>query len=457
MGSARRVLAVAVLVGSVIAVASPVNAVLLSDLVSSQDPQLRQIEIGDKLFTNFSVTVTGLPTYVADPAGIDVTGVDQGGVYGLHFAPANSGTSIFSADAGAYVDVLIGFDVTATKPGFTISGLNLSFTGQAPGDGLAQIVETATGGSDSPVLLQVSTLGSATATVSFVNSHSSIHVDKDIAVVAGTESGAQIDDFTQLFYQVPEPETALLVVLGGLAVFGRQLGRRRTVLAAVIGLGLAGLLVQPNTASAGVLLSTLDDNPSGSYAYGDFTFSNFDFEIVAGTGKWIADTATIEVQGFTTPYGSEDGLRFAGLIAALSNVTPSSSLTITLDYDVTIQPGTAGIDDVTMSFNGAPTASDGRAQVGKTVLDSQGAGVGSLLVWNQPSNLTEPLRLQDHAVLSGGPYTTVHIHDRIIVDGGASGATTISFINQTFSQVPEPASLALLGLGIPALLYRRKR
>jgi hypothetical protein len=455
MGSARRVLAVAVLVGGLMVAASPVNATLLSDLTNPNNPPgLRQIQIGDKLFDNFTVTVTGLPTYVADSANIEVMGIDQDPVFGLRFSPA-TGNAIVLAQAGAYADIIIGFDVTVTDPLFKISGLNLSFQGNAPSDGLAQIVETAYGDSDPPVLLQVSTLGSDNATVGLAQSYSKIRVYKDIAVIAGTASSAQIDEFSQLFHQVPEPAAAsLLLVLGGLAFFGRRLSRRRTILAAAVAVGLAGLLIQPSTASA-VALSTLDGT-ADTLTYNNFTFSNFHFNVVGATGNWIADPATIDVQGFTTPDGSEVGLQFAGLIAAMSNAIPSSSVSISLTYDVQVAKGAGDIEDVTMSFNGAPTANDGSAQMGKTVL-SDGVGVGGAMVWNQPANLNEPVRLQDHAVLSDGPYSIIQVSDRIFVDGGQSGATTISFINQTFSQVPEPASLALLGLGMPALLYRRKR
>ena len=68
----------------------------------------------------------------------------------------------------------------------------------------------------------------------------------------------------------------------------------------------------------------------------------------------------------------------------------------------------------------------------------------------------DSLQLQDHQVLPGGPYSsTLQVHDRIILEGGRGGAATISFINQTFSVVPEPTVALMALLGLPMLARRR--
>ncbi len=443
----------ALAVGAALA-AAPAQAVLLSDLISGQVPE---IVVGDKTFTNFTVTVTGIPVYQADPANIEVTGViDPNNPHniGLKFTPVSPTAAMIFAHPGALVDVLLGFDAIATDP-LKIIGVDLAFVGNAPADGLAQIVETVYGEDSQLTQLKVSTMGSSQVSAALPNQYHWVRVVKDIAVVAGETGGASVNEFTQMFLQTPEPTTVLLLALGGAALFGRSLARRRRLLAIALVVGLGGLLMQPSTASA-VLLSDLTDNPADSVSYGNFVFDNFQINIVSSNGKWIANQSAIDVQGFTIPDGTEDGLRFAGLIAALSNVTTLSEVTLTISYDVTLIDQMKLIHDVTMSFNGAPEAPDGVAQVGKSIL-VEGSSVGELMVYNEQPGPADPIKLLDHQVLNGN-YTKIHVHDRIIVEGGISGATTISFINQTFSLVPipEPTTLLAALLGLPLLGMRRR-
>lgn len=436
----------------------PANAVLLSDLINPELPaDQRQVSIGDKVFENFTLVITGLGTYQASAGNIEVTGIQIGSDYGLLFAPVAGAASIAAADAGAYVDLLIGFDAKVNGSADEIKAVWLSFepTAPFPSNGLAQIAETVQGGDDQPVLIQVNTLNppaSYSDSTDLANTYSSVRVYKDIAVIGGKTEGAAITKFEQLFIQTPEPAAISLLALGSLALFGRRAVRRRTVWAVAVALGLGGLLMQPGTASA-VLLSELVADPSKTVdsPSGNLVFSAFDFEIVGSSGSFIADPETIEVLPLALANG-EEGVQLAGIIAALSHVDPDSSVTINLDYTVTVKPGAPGIIDVTMSFNGAlADPEEGRAQVGKVVL-FENASVGDLLVWNQPSGY----QLQDHIDLSGGPYTTMlQVHDRIIVEGGESSSTLISFINQTFS-VPEPAVLLMGLLGLPMLVRRRR-
>ncbi|MGQ9651319.1 MAG: PEP-CTERM sorting domain-containing protein [Phycisphaerae bacterium] len=432
---------------------APAQAVLLSDLVSGAG----SIVIGDKKFTNFTVTITGIAPYTAVPANIEVTGVVSGsGDYGLKFTSANPSTAMIWADpVSGFVDVLLGFDAIAADP-FTIIAADLSFVGNAPNDGLVQIVETVQGDDDqlNLTLLMVSTLGasSATAVLPKPEGYKLVHVVKDIAVVAGETTGASLNEFTQFFIQIPEPATISLLVFGGLALFGRALARKRGLLTvAIILMGLGGMLAQPGTASA-VMLSTLTANPANAVNYGDLKFDNFQFNAV-GSGKWIADDDAIDVQGFTTPSSSEDGLRFAGLIAALSNATPGSQVTVTISYDVALTTPGLLFHDVTMSFNGAPTSWDGSAKVSKTI-----ETIGEVAkVYNRPSD-PDPIKLIDHQVIGAGNYPgPLHVIDTIVVEGGRGGATMISYINQTFSLIPEPAMLILTMLGLPLVVGRRRK
>ena len=58
-----------------------------------------------------------------------------------------------------------------------------------------------------------------------------------------------------------------------------------------------------------------------------------------------------------------------------------------------------------------------------------------------------------------GPLSTVYVSKDIQVNGGTSqqGSAAISAVYQTFSQVPEPATLALLALGFGGMTVLRRR
>jgi hypothetical protein len=320
--------------------------------------------------------------------------------------------------------------------------------GSAPG-GLAQIVETAFDGTNAVGQTQVTAPASMESHILLDGTYSKVHVLKDIALVAVAQQPASITSFTQTFSQTPEPAGIALLASGALlALFGRRRFGPRMPLALAVGLGFMGFLLVPPTASA-MNLQDLINAPGSPLVSGSLEFRNFGFEVVGSSGVSIADALSIDVEPISM--GGEDGLQFAGLIAALSNIQSNSMVTVNLDYDVKTLNPARGIHDLSLSFNGAVTSSDGVTQLGESVLHG-GSGVGQGFV--------TAAAIDDHQDLTDGPYTdTLHVHNRIVVQGGNSGQATISFINQTFSQgeVPEPAVILLLGLGAPAVMRRRRR
>jgi len=430
--------------GLVLGTAGPSEGAILQDLID----QGGSVTSGDKLFENFTAKVTGVAPYTVDLSQIDVQPIMVGPDYGVVFQHVSPQQPIISAGAPlGFVDVLLSFDVTATKPGWLINDIGLSFVATAPPDGFAQVVETAL---DGPVVIgqtSVVTPTPASSTVFLDYPVQTVHVLKDILAVGGQNQATDIFTIEQVFSQVPEPATMALLGLGAAGfALGRKrrrgawLGRRSGVAALL----LAALVLTAGQADAAILKDLVDTG--GTIVEADKEFSNFTYNIV-GSGRYVADPTAIDVSGITL--NGEHGLQFAGAIAAFSQIVPNSSATVVIGFDVTVTDPDWFIDDISLSFNGTAEGPQALARVDETVVISGPVVVGQAAVQT-------PAPLSDHQLLTGA-YSTVHVEKEIYVTGGPDGYATISFVNQTFSQVPEPATLGLLAIGSIGLFLIRRR
>ncbi|WP_296949673.1 PEP-CTERM sorting domain-containing protein [uncultured Massilia sp.] len=134
---------------------------------------------------------------------------------------------------------------------------------------------------------------------------------------------------------------------------------------------------------------------------------------------------------------------------------PASMDTATLTFQVS---AATGISAISLGFDGA-FAGLSIASVRETVRDAFGNVVGSLFV--SCSVLvcdTQDPSLELFDIALNGTYNTLFVTKEINVTG-AAGIATIGRVQQGFTvaQVPEPGSLALLGLGILAAGGARRR
>ncbi len=405
------------------------------------------IQQADKLFTNFSATVTGTDNDAVNLNLIDVVGyTSPSGEHGIVFKGSPTGPPMISVDPGLFVDLLIRFDVFVLDPLFDIDDLTLSFVASAPNDGHAQVVETALAGD--PVVVAGQTFVSTpipnvtTSHIDLAGQYHQIHIVKDVAVIAGANVGASISEITQTFSQVPEPASLALLGIGSLLMIRR---RRTALLPAFASLAL---LLNAGSASA-IPLQTLV-NTQDPIVESDKTFDNFAVVISDQAGNWIFDPNSINVA--TRTQGQDVYLTFEGLFAALSTVQTGSKVTVTIDFDVLVTDATQRISSLGLFFNGQPLSPvDGSAQVVETVT-AGGPPIATLNVANPPGVLID----SENLPAPPPAYTALHVSKRITVDGGEASISTISIIEQRFTQVPEPVTLAGLLLGLPLVLHRRR-
>lgn len=220
--------------------ASAAQATPLTDLLRGGS-----ITVGDKLFDSFDVSFYDSSEIgrTFNAANIDVTGINDGGDYGLHFSVLNDELTIQGDDLYAYIDLTFGFKVSVLDPTMRISGAsmdklgafysgNLSDGSNDNGSYILEKIGTGVGLGDLATMdVQFSLLNDVqtadlSATAAFA-SQDAIWVTKNILVWAmDSTDSAGVFGFDQRFPQTSVPEPATLALLG-LGFAGLAATRRR--------------------------------------------------------------------------------------------------------------------------------------------------------------------------------------------------------------------------------------
>lgn len=194
----------------------------------------------------------------------------------------------------------------------------------------------------------------------------------------------------------------------------------------------------------------------GGLRVGDKLFTNFDVVSTPGrtnpssTGPLpgAPNASSIRVRGFFDSNG-DIGLEFNGAWFANVGQVVNTNITFVVTPDAPFE-----IEGVGLQLAAFGALGDGAVNIAENVFEAPSVfpPLANLLVnyqKNGPFNI-----FQDFG--SFVPQDSIFVSKDIIVTSGGNGIAHLSRFTQTFRQIPEPASVALL-LGGIALIARRRR
>lgn len=200
-----------------------------------------------------------------------------------------------------------------------------------------------------------------------------------------------------------------------------------------------------------VSLSSLE---GGSLTFGDKGLSDVEFSGVASGGAFPPNPDTMTVQGGQDSVTGDYGLRFNFSWVAASNQT----INATLNFKMSILPGYDDyfINGVSLYLTGVSAFGTGGVYVGENVWDAafpEGNIVASLSCSKQQNDGNANLVDQaGFTPLKEGWTRSIDFS----LSGGTNGGAHLSEFYQFYSQIPEPTTLLLLGLGGLVLLRKRR-
>jgi hypothetical protein len=197
---------------------------------------------------------------------------------------------------------------------------------------------------------------------------------------------------------------------------------------------------------------------NGEIRIGDKVFSDFRVTTSKTVGATAPGADAISITGVLVD--GEYGIRFNGGWGALSGQIADT----TIGFKVTADEPNL-IEDNTLFASAWGASSGGSAQITEQVYAKDPNDSFSTALANKYVYITDTLvKNKDHQVFkdeAGAPVAlkTIWVVKDVFATGGvgANGVATISEFYQTFSQIPEPATMSLLGIGMLALARKRSR
>jgi uncharacterized protein (TIGR03382 family) len=173
--------------------------------------------------------------------------------------------------------------------------------------------------------------------------------------------------------------------------------------------------------------------------------------------------ANIAVVGFISPNplvgtGFDLNGGFGDLVPGDANISEFN-----IRFTVEVQPAFAAlgyrITDVGLVFNGAATGAGSYARVDESVFNYNGIPGQNLIASASAFAFGSGVpadQLQASVVWGAPGYTKIEVNKDVqFFANGAGGSSSASFVRQSFSQIPAPGTMALLG--VAGLIIGRRR
>jgi hypothetical protein len=224
----------------------------------------------------------------------------------------------------------------------------------------------------------------------------------------------------------------------------KVLGKTLLVVGLTLAMGGASLFAQ--TIYTGTLANLAATG--GSLSIGDKTFSGFSYQ---DSGLTAFDPTAITVTASES--GGVDYLTWSGNISLVSSGIATADLL--LQYVVTANLGAINMIDQSYTLG---SAVNGLVEVDENV--AIGA-FGGIVVANSDLDINTPSQTQGPTLIVNPAqsvlYVTKDISLGVIPPVGAAGSVTLTQVEQSFHQVPEPGTMLLGSLGGGLLLFLRSR
>jgi hypothetical protein len=185
---------------------------------------------------------------------------------------------------------------------------------------------------------------------------------------------------------------------------------------------------------------TLADLGTGNFSIlvGDKLFSDF------GVSGYNASNIT--VKGIIEN-GGDYGIQFQGGFFSMNG-----SMEVNLSYAVNVTNSNNLISGANLSFNGFEFGPGGVAEVTEAVYTNTSFLYGDMNVYASPSS-----NLLSTTLPIVPPQPSLNIDKDVFTYAIDLSFASISTINQSFVQVPEPSTIALASAGLAGLLLLRRR
>jgi hypothetical protein len=207
--------------------------------------------------------------------------------------------------------------------------------------------------------------------------------------------------------------------------------------------------------SAEAVLLPISELPDGKLQIGDKEFSNFVVSGIVQGGPPEPTIDTVKVEGIQI--GDEYGLHFRIAMSAASDQLINANI----DFKVTTCDPWV-IESAKLWVPGAGATGAGLVTVSENIFDAQYFGnllADELNCSREDGDGGTGLLREDTLDWVGSPLDEVWVYTGIIVRGGFdpdTGTANITDVYLLYTQVPEPATVLLLGLGALALLRKRR-